>query len=93
MKYVRTSCFNRSYRKRVKKNKVLEKKVAKALKTFTRDHLYPSLRLEKLGGVENDLFTIRVDKNYRIFFYWRHYKGYKLAILTNIGPHDLYRKL
>ena len=65
----------------------LLKKVIKTIKTFMRNPNHPSLNLEKLQA--SIVWTIRIDKNNRIFFML----GDKLtAIFIDIGPHDKYRK-
>lgn len=92
-RYVRTPKFSKMYRKFIKGNRKAEKRVLKALKLFIKDPSYPSLHLEKLTGITEEAWTIRIDRKNRIFFYWDRDSEGKIAVLFNIGPHDLYRRI
>jgi plasmid maintenance system killer protein len=92
-RYFFDPCFDKVYRKCVKGNKQIEKRVEKTLILFQENPSHPSLRLEKLEGLSGDVWSIRINRKYRIFFYWDSDEKGKIAILFNIGPHDLYKQL
>ena len=74
-------------KKFLKNNSKLLNKTIKAISVFARNPQHPGLNLEKLGGTK--IWTIRIDKANRIFFYWI---DEKTALLIDIGKHDKYRK-
>lgn len=61
--------------------------ISKALKLFEENPKHPGLNVEKLKN--SDYYSMRIDKNNRIFFMW--YDS-KTAILLDVGKHDKYKE-
>lgn len=74
-------------KKFLKNNRQLLDKTIKAILLFVKNPQHPSLNLEKLKGTK--IWTIRVDKSNRIFFFWI---DQSTALFIDIGKHDKYRK-
>ncbi|OGH37405.1 MAG: hypothetical protein A3B44_02035 [Candidatus Levybacteria bacterium RIFCSPLOWO2_01_FULL_38_21] len=83
----KTSRYQRERNKFVKNSSSKTNALIKTLKIFVYNPNHPSLHLEKLGG--SRLWTVRVDKSNRIFFFW---VDSKTALLIDIGQHDKYRR-
>jgi len=64
----------------------LKKKTKKALEFLQSNPAHPSLGHKKMAGQE-DIFEIRVSKNYRITYQ----RIEDTAILRKVGTHDLLR--
>lgn len=77
-----------SSRKKFLSNNVdLLNKTIKAISLFVKNPRHPGLNLEKLKG--SHIWTIRIDKGNRIFFFWTNKTT---ALFLDIGKHDKYRK-
>ncbi|MBI2338035.1 hypothetical protein HYU95_02525 [Candidatus Daviesbacteria bacterium] len=74
-------------KKFLKNNSKLANKTIRTILLFVQNPQYPSLNLEKLKG--SKVWTIRIDKSNRIFFYWIDESK---ALFIDIGKHDKYRK-
>lgn len=74
-------------KKFLKNNSKLADKVIKTISLFVTNPAHSSLNLEKLTGIK--IWTIRIDKGNRIFFYWIEESK---AFFIDIGKHDKYRK-
>ena len=68
----------------------IQKKAEKQEKLFRTNPFHPSLHTEKLEPKGKALWSIRIDKRYRIFL--RFIDGRKVLFLT-VGPHDWIYKL
>ena len=68
----------------------IQKKAEKQEKIFRSNPFHPSLHTEKLEPKNKELWSIRVDKSYRIIF--RFINGNTVLFLT-VGPHDWIYKL
>lgn len=68
----------------------IQKKAEKQEKIFRKSPFHPSLHTEKLEPKNKELWSIRVDKSYRIIF--RFVEGDTVLFLT-VGPHDWIYKL
>jgi len=71
----------------------VRKKIRKRLELLLQDFRYPSLHTEKLQGAAftgNDVWSIRVDRNYRILFII--HKEENAYFLIAVGKHDIYRQ-
>ncbi|OHA89956.1 MAG: hypothetical protein A2832_01560 [Candidatus Zambryskibacteria bacterium RIFCSPHIGHO2_01_FULL_44_22b] len=68
----------------------LQKKAEKQEKIFRANPFHPSLHTEKLEPKNKELWSIRVDKSYRILF--RFING-NTALFLTVGPHDWIYKL
>lgn len=78
--------FKRRYEELPGKIKI---KAEKQEKLFRANPFYPSLHTEKINPKDREVWTIRIDDNYRIAF--RFLTGKKVLFLT-VGPHDwIYR--
>lgn len=63
----------------------IQKKAVKQQDIFIQNPLYPSLHTEKLQPKTKELWSIRVDKKYRIVF---RYLDNDEVLLLYVGPHD-----
>lgn len=68
----------------------VQKKAEKQEKLFRQNPFYPSLHTEKLEPKNKEIWSIRVDRRYRIVF--RFVSGSTVLFLT-VGPHDWIYKL
>lgn len=68
----------------------VQRKAEKQETLFRQNPFYPSLHTEKLSPHEKDIWSFRIDKNYRVAF--RFYGSGKIIFLT-IGPHDWIYKI
>ena len=87
MKVLVTAEFTRRYRELPAS---IQRKAEKQEKLFRKNPFYPSLHTEKLEPKEKELWSIRVDRRYRIVF--RFVSG-DAALFLTIGPHDWIYKL
>ncbi|MEA3449654.1 MAG: type II toxin-antitoxin system mRNA interferase toxin, RelE/StbE family [Patescibacteria group bacterium] len=69
---------------------VIKKKALKQEKLFRNNPFHPSLNTEKLSPKGKQLWSIRIDKTYRIVF--RFIDGNTVLFLTT-GTHDWIYKL
>lgn len=69
---------------------VIQKKAEKQERLFRHNPYHPSLHTEKLEPKGKQVWSFRIDKNYRIFF--RFINGNKVLFLT-VGPHNWIYKL
>ncbi len=71
------------------KDKQLTEKVQKQLELFQKNYFHPSLRIHKLSGNLENIWSIAIDKNYRMLFFLSG----KEAYFFDIGTHDqVYKK-
>lgn len=68
----------------------IQKKAEKQEKLFRANPFHPSLNTEKLEPKNKEVWSIRVDRRYRIVF--RFINGNTVIFLT-VGPHDWIYKL
>lgn len=68
----------------------IKKKAVKAVRLFTENVLHPSLRLHKLTGKLDGLWSLSIDRNYRVLL--RPMKGNSYLFIA-IGPHAIYDKM
>lgn len=81
-----SSGYLTSRKKFLKNNSILLNKTIKTISLFVVNPKHTSLNLEKLKG--SKVWTIRIDKSNRIFFYWI---DDSTALFIDIGKHDKYR--
>jgi mRNA-degrading endonuclease YafQ of YafQ-DinJ toxin-antitoxin module len=79
--------YLRERKKFLKNNSILLDQTIKALRIFVDNPKHPSLKIEKLRGL--NVWTIRIDKGNRIFF---NFIDKNTALLLDIGKHDKYKK-
>ncbi len=65
------------------------KKAKKQFKLFIQNLFHPSLHTEKLEPKNKNLWSFRIDKNYRVIF---TFTDKETLLLLDIGPHDIYKK-
>ncbi len=63
----------------------LKKRAEKQERLFRQNPFHPSLHTEKLEPRSREVWSIRIDRNYRILF--RFLSGNRVLFLT-VGPHD-----
>ncbi len=81
--------YSRFFVKHLKKlpKEIVEKAIEKE-KTFKENPLHPSLRLHELHGKFKGIWSISINKNYRIIFE-RMQDG--VIVFHSIGSHDIYK--
>ena len=87
MKIVLTAEFVQRYSDLPEK---IQKKAEKQENNFRENPFHPSLHTEKLEPRRKDVWSIRVDRRYRILF--RFVDG-ETALFLTVGPHDWIYKL
>lgn len=76
--------LNKELKKIKNKDKQLAKKIEKQLDLFRQNHLHPSLRIHKLAGKMNNIWSISIDRNYRMLYFLFDNEAY----FFDIGTHD-----
>lgn len=86
MKIDYTNKFERKYAELPKQIKI---RAEKQEKLFKDNPFHPSLHTEKLSPKFKDVWSFRIDKNYRIIF---RFVENDTVLFLNIGSHDyIYR--
>ena len=88
MKYtlIFTASYNRRAAKFLKKHPKLANLYKKTLLLLELNPLHPSLRLHKLNGKLDELYSVSINMSYRITFEFL-IKGNQI-LLVNVGDHD-----
>lgn len=86
MTIVETQRFRKSYEK-LPKN--IKEKAKKQFKFFLEDMFYPSLHTEKLAPHNKNIWSFRIDRNYRVIFTFMPRRDE--CWIIDIGPHDIYK--
>ena len=76
--------YIRRFKKQVKKNRSIGNQVDKKIVLFLQDKNHPSLRLHKLSGQFENMWSISINDSIRILF---HYVDDGI-VLGDIGSHD-----
>lgn len=87
MKIIETARFRASFEKLQKPTK---QKTKKQLQLFLKNMFYPSLHTEKLEPRQKNIWSFRVDKNYRVIF---TFLSADTLLFLDIGPHDIYKNM
>ncbi|MBI5755119.1 type II toxin-antitoxin system RelE/ParE family toxin [Candidatus Peregrinibacteria bacterium] len=87
MKIIETARFRASFEKL---QKLTKQKVKKRFQLFLENIFHPSLHTEKLEPRHKNIWSFRVDRNYRVIF---SPSSQDTILLLDIGPHDIYRKI
>lgn len=87
MRIIETARFRASFEKLQKPTK---QKVKKQFQLFFENIFHPSLHTEKLEPRHKNIWSFRVDKNYRVIF---TLSSQETILLIDIGPHNMYRKI
>jgi len=85
IKLVWGSSFKRAYKKAVKSNPDLEKKLWKSINFFEKDPFHPTLKTHKLSGKLKGQWAFVVEYDCRVVF---EFMGKDKAVLVDIGTHD-----
>ena len=80
--------FERAYRRFVKRDKGLRRKVDDALGLMKQDVYSPSLHTHKLSGELRGLFGCSCGYDRRIVFFLDTVTDRELIVLVDIGTHD-----
>lgn len=85
-----TPQFERAYRKFVRRNSALQKKIDEALKQMRLNVFAPTLQTHKLSGKLLGLFACSCGYNCRIVFSLEKslQTGQEIILLVDIGTHD-----
>lgn len=86
MKLIETGAFRRSFEKLPTQVKLTAKK---QFGLFFQNMAHPSLHTEKLEPKEKNIWSFRINRNYRIIFM---ILPDQTILLLNVGPHDIYKK-
>lgn len=71
-------------------DKNIRRKVKKQFLLFLNNIFHPSLHTEKLEPKHRNLWSFRIDKNYRVIFTTQNNQT---ILLLDIGHHDIYKKI
>jgi len=77
--------FKRSYKKRVRNNSRLKKKLWEKMEIFLENPFFPQLRTHKLSGKLAGQWAFSVDDDCRIVF---EFVGEDQVLLIDVGSHD-----
>ncbi|QSX70440.1 MAG: type II toxin-antitoxin system YafQ family toxin [Dolichospermum sp. DET69] len=80
-----SSSFKRAFKKRIKGNLDLEARFWQKLEQFTADPFEPSLKTHKLSGTLKNSWSLSIDYDARVIFYFTDDGG---AVFVDIGSHD-----
>lgn len=69
--------------------KLIQKKALKAEALFRKNPFHPSLRLHKLRGKFDEVWTLSINMKYRIVF---KSKGEGEIVFASIGLHSVYEE-
>jgi len=64
---------------------LVQRRAEKQERLFRENPFHPSLHTEKLRPKDREVWSLRVDRSYRIIF--RFLDG-KTAVFLTVGPHD-----
>ena len=84
MKFVVSPDLYKELNQISRQNTQLLKRVEKQLVIFQTNHLHPSLRTHKLSGNLKNIFSISIDKNYRMLYLLTD----GVAVFFDLGTHD-----
>lgn len=79
-----SSSFSRSYKKVLRKNPRLERKIKKRISLFREYPEHPSLKLYKLTGSLHETWSFSIEDDVRILFTYAN-DG---VIFVDIGKHE-----
>lgn len=89
MKIEFSTRFKLELKKNGKKDKKILEKIERVLRIFREDPKHNSLRLHKLEGKLGDYWSLSVETNFRLIFYYSK-EG---VIFVDMGTHDqVYKK-
>lgn len=71
-----------------KRNPRLFLRITRQLHTFQKNPQHPSLRLHKLSGTLDELWSISITYSIRIVFYYRQKNNQQSAVFIAVGTHQ-----
>ncbi len=77
--------FKRAFKKKIKKNRLLEERFWTKLDLFIKNPFDKELRTHKLSGNLKDLWSFSIEINVRVIFF---FADTKKAVLIDIGTHN-----
>jgi len=80
-----SSSFKRVFKKKIKKNEVLEKKFWEKLEKFIKNPFDKELKTHKLSGKLKDLWSFSVEYDIRVIFFFAEEDK---VVLVDIGTHE-----
>ena len=79
-----TEYFLKKYKKFIRNNSKLEKRIKSRIDLFQYDPYHNSLHSHKLSGKLKDLFSFSITGDIRIAYYWEG----NIAVFIDIDTHD-----
>lgn len=76
--------LDKRFKKIKDRDKQLSTRIHKQLELFQQNHLHPSLKVHKLAGRLRDLWSMSIDKSYRMTYFLIEGEAY----FVDIGTHD-----
>lgn len=87
---IQTLVYSEKFKRQFSKlPRVIQEKALQQLEIFEKTPFHPSLRLHKLSGILEGLWSISVNLKYRILIKFQHQGD---AQLISIGTHAIYEK-
>ncbi len=88
-----TSSFNKDYKKIIKRNTLLQKRILKSLTLLSNNPNYQSLRTHKVNSIEFDnVWSSWVTEDVRIIWEYNNNTAIKLLALgTHSGSNKVYK--
>ncbi|MBI4945052.1 MAG: type II toxin-antitoxin system mRNA interferase toxin, RelE/StbE family [Bacteroidetes bacterium] len=87
-KLVFLKSFDKSFKKFVKGNYVLQENIEKTLRLMEADVFAPTLKAHKLSGKLLGLIACSCGYDCRIIFSIEKHSGHEVILLIDIGTHD-----
>ncbi len=85
LKVAFSSSFQKALKKRIERDKVLEKRFWETLEIFIHDPFDERLRTHKLSGKLKELWSFTMGYDVRVIFY---FSNKDKAVFIDIGKHD-----
>ncbi len=86
MKIKETARFRKSYDAL---GKTVQKQLKKQVGLFVKDKFHPSLNTEKLEPKRENIWSMRVNKGFRLVF---TFLDKEVVLFLDVGPYDIYRR-
>lgn len=80
-----SSSFKKAFKKKIKRNKELEKLFWEKLKIFIENPFTPQLKTHKLSGELRNLWSFSLEYDLRVLFFFAEENK---VVLVDIGTHE-----
>ena len=80
-----SSSFKKAFKKKIKRNKELEKLLWEKLKIFIENPFSPQLKTHKLSGELRNLWSFSLEYDLRVVFFFAEENK---VVLVDIGTHE-----